>query len=141
MGWPNQLEDRLMPYGDTATSPDSRPTVYVNVPAGVIYEVVASHGGIRSGRLPPMVEVDENGHEWAAAAEPPTESEEEEETESDEGEEEEAGALTSVIHMGAPPPPPPPLTEEMQTTGPLQPPAALLRAAMSPIERTYENFE
>ena len=115
--------------------------MYVKVPAGVIYEVVASNADIRSDKLSPMIEVDEDGHEWAAAAESPTESEEEEETETSEGEEEETGALTSVIHMGAPPPPPPPLTEEMQTTGPLQPPAALLRAAMSPIERTYENFE
>ena len=37
--------------------------MYVKVPAGVTYEVVASNAGIRSDKLSPMIEIDEDGHE------------------------------------------------------------------------------
>ena len=78
------------------------PTLYVNAPPSTIRAVIQKHGGMTAnrGKLPPMVEGDENGYLWSAAAEPPS-------TTSEEEDEEEA---TSVVHMGPPPPPPPPIT-------------------------------
>ena len=53
------------------------PPLYVCAPARVIHEVIGAHGGMRhdSAPLPPLVELDESGYEWAAAVVPPTSSE------------------------------------------------------------------
>ena len=57
---------------------DCTPPLYVNVPAQTIRAVVAKHAGLRSDseRLPDLIELDENGCQWAAAAIPPTDSSE-----------------------------------------------------------------
>ena len=145
VGWPNRLEERLLPYADKATTTaDARPTLYVNVPVRVIHEVVAEHAGICSGQLPPTVELDEDGYAWAAAAIPPSDLSSMEEGYADEEEEESevVDQPTSVVQLGLPPPLPPPLPHTTVThgTGPLQPPTALTNATLSPIGRTHENF-
>ena len=156
VGYPNRLEELLLPYSDKATTiTGMRPTLYVRVPAHIISAVVAKHADICSGQLPDMIvdedgcqlpdltevnedltEVDEDGCKWAAAAVPPSSTEESEE---------EAMAPTSVVHMGAAPPlpPPTPMTTTptpAPTTGRLSPPTPLLNMTMSPIERTQEKF-
>ena len=125
VGWPNRLEERLLPYADKATTTaDARPTLYVNVPVRVIHEVVAEHAGICSGQLPPTVELDEDGYAWAAAAIPPSDLSSMEEGYADEEEEESevVDQPTSVVQLGLPPPLPPPLPHTTVThgTGPLQ---------------------
>lgn len=143
VGYPSEWEDLLLPFTDNNTDRTPvicgvTPTLYVNVPPSAIRAVIQKHGGMTadSGNLPPMVEVDEDGHLWAAAAEPPS-------TTSEEDDDEEA--LTSVVHMGAPPPSPPPMTPEMiaelRTTtqarrGAITPPQTLTLEAISPIEKT-----
>ena len=115
---------------------------------------MASHADICSDKvspltadddLPPLLEVDENGYEWAAAAETPSDLSEGETEESEEDTEEDAAAAegpTSVVHMGTPPPPPPPSTPTTHTTtGQLPPPATLTNALISPIAREYDQFE
>ena len=138
---PNRREELLLPYGSSTMGPGGWPEVYAKVPTAVIYKIIIAHAGIRTGRLSPLVEIDEDGHEWAAAAmpTPSLESVSEEEEEESEGEEWAEEAFTSVVHMGAPPPPPPPLPTT-RTTGPIQSPPALLMEAMSPIEKTQEQF-
>ena len=145
-GWPNRLEGLLLPYADKATTTAGmRPTLYINVPARVIHEVIAEHAGISSGQLPPLIELD-GGYVWAEAAPIPSDlSSSMDEGDADDEEEESAveeEAPTSVVHMGAPPPSPPPLppTTENHGTGPLQPPTILINAALSPIGRTHEHF-
>ena len=139
VGWPNRLEGLLLPYVDKATTiTGMRPTLYVNVPARVIHEVVAVHAGISSGQLPPLIELD-RGYAWAEAAIPPSDlsnSMDEGNADDEEGSVVEE-APTSVIHMGAPQPPPPPLphTTENHNTGPLRPPTTLMNAALSPTFR------
>ena len=110
VGYPNELEQLLMQYCDAPSMIGGCiPPLYVNVPAQTIRAVVAKHAGLRSDseQLPELIELDENGYQWAAAAIPPSPSPTTEEDTATEEERDEA--LTSVIHLGAPPPPPPPL--------------------------------
>ena len=142
VGYPSEWEDLLLPFTDNNTDRTPAicgmaPTLYVNVPPSTIRAIIQKHGGMtaESGKLPPMTEVDADGHLWAAAAEPPSTSEEEEEED----------APTSVVHLGAPPPLPPPLppvtptgprvTTTQARRGALTPPHALTDAGLSPIER------
>ena len=56
VGYPSRHEELLMPYidgyADTSSSTDS---VYAWVPSQVIVDVVAKHGGIVEGELPPGI--------------------------------------------------------------------------------------
>ena len=155
---PNEQEPLLAKYGNSAGM------MYLWVPATVIKAVVMKHLGLatNSGKMPDLIEVDEDGCQWAAAAEPPStesseatsESEGEAKCESSEGEGEDEhsegeegedsgdasvsgishmGSLTSAIHMGAPPPSPPPMPA---SAGEIPPPIALTTLAMSPITAT-----
>ena len=118
VGYPNEMDPLLMPYCD-ALSKDAEfvPPLYVNVPTRVIRAVVHAHAGLRddSEALPPLIERDEDGYEWAAPAIPPSPSPSEEPSTEETSSGEAAAAatasagITSVIQMGAPPPPPPPL--------------------------------
>ena len=146
VGYPSELEELLTQYADGAGMAGMRPTLYVNVPAAVIQAVVEAHGGIASGRLPPLTtstaslsaaaasaatatphsppspeppKVDSDGIEWAVACQPPSDSESETESEVDEM----RSSPSSAVHLGAIPPPPP-----------------LIEVTMSPIERIQENF-
>ena len=106
--------------------------------------MVAAHTGIYSGQLPPLITL-EDGYAWSEAAIPPSDlSSSMDEGDADEEEEESTvvEAPTSVIHMGAPPPSPPPLppVTENHGAGPIQPPATLTNAALSPIGGTHEHF-
>ena len=149
VGYPSEWEDLLLPYTDNNTDRTpvicgAAPTLYVNVPPHVISTVIRKHAGLAhdSGRLPPMVDVDENGSMWAAAAVPPSESGESDTEEEAEG----YGSPSSAVHLGVPPPLPPPQphgppTPVTPTTtvnarvGELTPPQSLTDAGLSPIER------
>ena len=63
------------------------PTLYVNVPDRIVCEMIDKHGGMtdRSGRLPHMSEVDEDGSLWAEPAAPPSTTDTEEEEREEEG--------------------------------------------------------
>jgi len=61
---PNEPEGRLMPFAARLT--DSRQTIFNYVPVSVVRNIIAAHGGISSGHLPPMA--DEGTHAAAAAA-------------------------------------------------------------------------
>ena len=136
VAYPSMWEDLLLPYTDNNTDRTPvicgmAPTLYVNVPARVVREVIDKHGGMaeHSGRLPRMTEADEDGHLWAEPAVPPSTTDTEEESE-EEGE----GSPTSMAHIGAPPPPPPP-TPNAYRVGALTPPQSLQDTGISPIER------
>ena len=148
VGYPNAWEDLLLPYTDNNTDRTpvvcgQAPTLYVNVPPSVISGIIHKHAGMRydSGKLPPMVDLDEEGSLWAAAAEPPSDTP----SDVEESEEiEEYGSPSSAVHLGAPPPPPPPTptvstptatTNYGQRTGALTPPQSLQDTGLSPIER------
>ena len=144
VAYPSMWEDLLLPYTDNNTDRTpvicgTAPTLYVNVPARVVHEMIRKHSGMagRSGRLPRMTEIDEDGHLWAEAADPPSDTEEE-------SEEEEMGSPTSAAHVGAPPPPPPPppVTTAPQHTGiqmgDTMSPTTFL--GESPIETIHEDF-
>ena len=53
VGFPNKPEPLLMSYADNPASPTD--TVYGWVPSQVIVDVVAKHGGIVEGELPPGI--------------------------------------------------------------------------------------
>ena len=78
---PSEWEDLLIPYRDKSEPAicGMRPMMYGRVPARVIRQVINKHGDIAkyNGRLPHMVEFDEDGCQWAPAAEPPSDSESE----------------------------------------------------------------
>ena len=162
VGYPSELEPLLLPYSDGMSDIcGNAPTMYANVPAEVIMDVVCKHCGLRSdtAKLPDLLlvyeaaaavvanavayekeaERDENGHSWAAAAVPPST--------------EESGVTSdgqrspyAMEHMGAPPPPPPPMntpTQQVRPTtipGELTPPQELKQVEISPIERKNEDY-
>ena len=127
--YPSEWEDLLLPFTDSGTPTicGEVSTLYVNVPASVVREMVKKHGGMvhRSGKLPRMVEVDEDGCAWAEAAVPPTDTETE--TEDEEGEDE---GISRGVEMGSPISP----TAMMAMTGQISPPPALINAIFSPIQ-------
>ena len=134
--YPSEWEDLLLPFTDSGTPTicGEAPTLHVNVPASVVREMVKKHGGLarRSGKLPRMVEVDEDGYAWAEAAVPPTDTEtetedEEHETEDEEGEGE---GISRGVEMGSPISP----TVTMAMIGQISPPPALINATFSPIQ-------
>lgn len=53
IGFPNSKEDLLMDYAEDINNPTA--TVYGYVPAQVVVNVLAKHGGIVSGDLPPGI--------------------------------------------------------------------------------------
>ena len=124
----------LLPYVtyDPAVTND-HDRVYANVSAKKIREIVAEHEGLRrdSAELPPLIELDENGYEWAAAAVPPTPSPEDSEDSTGSAGAAAAarmnGSPFSTMHMGAPPPPPPPIDHSStdETTEDSEPPFVL----------------
>ena len=123
-----------------ATDHDGTQTIFARVPARVMNEVIAAHGGLRhdSEALPPLVELDD-GCEWAAAAEPPTTEESTESGTSEEGVTSVFLGPTSVMQLGAPPPPPPHTAPP--TLGALAPPPELQTETLSPIvTRREENM-
>ena len=143
VGYPSEWEDLLLPYTDNNTDRTpvvcvTAPTLYVNVSPPTIKAVIAKHGGLtaESGKLPPMVEVDERGYQWAAAAEVPSDLSMTEE----EGEDDEPETLSSVVQLGAPPPPPPPLPTQT-TRGAISPPQLLRELTVSPIAKTQTDDE
>ena len=142
VGYPNELDERLMPYADNSDDfqiVGMRSMLYINVPAHVICSVIFQHGDKYSGQLPNMVNVGEDGVQWAAAAVPPSSTEEEETEEEEEGRNEDmVGSPSSAVHMGAAPPPPPPTHTQV---GAMTPPTPLTRLVLSPIERTYDEEE
>ena len=144
VGYTSDWEDELIPYRDRSEPVicGMRPTLYVNVPAGVVRAVVDKHGGMirgrGGGRLPRLVEVGADGIQWAEAVVPPSTSE-------SETEDTDRRSPHSTIHLGAPPPSPPPppvttTTTAAAATGELTPPPQLMTAIMSPIELTHERF-
>ena len=148
IGYPSMWEDLLFPYTDNDTDRTpvicgTAPDLYVNVPPHVVRAVIDKHAGLasNSGKLPPMIETDENGCLWAAAAEIPSDLSGEEESEEEESEEEEVvvyGSPASMVTMGLPPPPPPPLPPAI---GALNPPTPLTAVDISPIAKTQDDGE
>ena len=144
--YPSEWEDLLIPYRDTSEPAmcGTRPILHTKVSAQTVCEVVARHGGMTygSGKLPQMVEVDEDGYQWAAAAEVPS-SYLDDDSMNDDADDEEEGERSpySAVHMGAPPPlpPPPRLESDAAAAGALTPPPTLVQTTMSPIE-THEKF-
>ena len=150
--YPSEWEDLLLPYTDSSTPVicGITPTMYVNVPANVIREMINKHGGMarRSGHLPRMVEYHSDGYQWAEAAVPPsTDSETMTIDDEEEDEGRDVGSPTSAAHVGAPPPLPPPLPPTPTMTDPQHAgiqmgdpvsPTAFMGA--SPIETIHENF-
>ena len=53
VGYPNEEEPLLMPYVESAERPCD--TVYPYVPSDKVSLVIAKHGGIVSGELPPGI--------------------------------------------------------------------------------------
>ena len=53
VGFPSAVEPMLMPYVEDRTTPTR--TVYGYVPVEVVTNVLAKHGGIVSGEVPPGV--------------------------------------------------------------------------------------
>ena len=100
-----------------------------------------------SGHLPRVIEVDEDGVQWAEAAVPPTSSDT---GDSDSGmeadeEDDDRSSPYSAMHMGTPPSlsPPLPPTETgaaAAAVGEITPPPQLKQMTMSPIETTHEEF-
>ena len=147
---PSECEDLLLPYRDKSEPAicGMRPMMYERVPARVIRQVISKHTGMTkySGRLPRMVEVDEDGCQWAEAAVSPSDSDPgssgAEADDEDDGADSPMGPPTSAAHLGSPSPIPPPLPT-IQTTGALTPPPQLMNVTMSPIATAQErlNFE
>ena len=137
--YPNEREALLLPYTHTQETWGTAPAIYANVPARVINAVIKKHGGLTydSGKLPPMIEVDEEGYQWAAAAEMPSDLSEDSE---DTAREERHGSPSSMIQLGAPPPRPPPIPPA-DHPGALTPPQSLQEAVLSPIAKNQENDE
>jgi hypothetical protein len=52
IGFPSERESMLMQYAEDDTKPTG--TVYGYVPARVVLAVIARHGGIASGEIPPL---------------------------------------------------------------------------------------
>ena len=102
-----------------------------------------AHG---SGQLPQMIEVDEDGCQWAAAAVLPSDLSMEDSGSDTEITDELRRSPHSAIHMGAPPPPPPPLPSATMAsaaaaaTEEMTPPPRLTQTTLSPIETTHERF-
>ena len=139
VGYPSEMEPLLMPYSDGMSEIcGGAPSMYANVPAEVIMDVVCKHFGLRSdsAHLPKLAlpgadaaaatgaeekeseteeERDENGCKWAAAAVPPTTSDESSVTS------DERRSPYSMEHMGAPPPPPPPISQLLVMGSPMSP--------------------
>ena len=139
VGYPSEMEPLLMPYSDGMSEIcGGAPSMYANVPAEVIMDVVCKHFGLRSdsAHLPELMlpgadaaaatgaeekeseteeERDENGCKWAAAAVPPTTSDESSVTS------DERRSPYSMEHMGAPPPPPPPISQLLVMGSPMSP--------------------
>ena len=107
---PSEWEDLLLPYRDKSEPAicGMRPMMYGRVPARVIRQVISKHAGMAkySGRLPRMVEVDEDGCQWAEAAVPPSDSDPgssgAEADDEDDGADSPMGPPTSAAHLGAP---------------------------------------
>ena len=101
--------------------------------------MIKKHGGLTydSGKLPPMIEVDEEGYQWAAAAEMPSDLSEDSE---DTAREERHGSPSSMVQLGAPPPRPPPIPP-VDHPGALTPPLSLQEAVLSPIAKNQDNDE
>lgn len=55
IGYPSSHEESLKEWGDYGGE------VFAYVPSGIVFDIIESHGGIRGGEIPPMIEVDENG--------------------------------------------------------------------------------
>tara|TARA_R100000750_G_scaffold41534_1_gene27006 strand:+ start:277 stop:681 length:405 start_codon:yes stop_codon:yes gene_type:complete len=55
IGYPSSEEESLKEWGDYGGE------VFAYVPSGVVFDIIESHGGIRGGQIPPMIEVDEDG--------------------------------------------------------------------------------
>lgn len=53
VGYPNEEEPLLMPYAESPEAPCD--TVYPYVPSDKVSLVIAKHGGIVSGELPPGI--------------------------------------------------------------------------------------
>ena len=104
-----------------------RPMTYINVPADVIREAIAQHGGLSyfSGELPFMTGSAEDEYHSAAAAPMPSDEITEEATEHAVTHH---GSPTSMVHVGAAPPPPPP------QPGLLPTPQQLFNSTTSPIQ-------
>ena len=147
----SEWEDLLIPYRDKSEPAicGMRPALYVNVPAETVREVIVKHAGMTrgSGQLPRMIEVDEDGVQWAAAAEPPTSSDTGDSDSGMEADEEDDSRRSpySAIHMGAPPPlssslPPTETGAATTVVGEITPPPQLRQMTMSPIETTHEEF-
>ena len=113
---PSEWEDLLLPYRDKSGPAicGMRPMMYGRVPARVIRQVISKHAGMAkySGRLPRMMEVDEDGYtvevdedgcQWAAAAVPPSDSDSggsgAEADDEDDGADSPMGSPTSAAHL------------------------------------------
>lgn len=55
VGYPNRLEPMLLHYAEQPDTPES--TVYGFVPASLVSLVIAKHGGIIAGELPPGIPI------------------------------------------------------------------------------------
>ena len=53
IGFPNRPEDLLLEYAENGDRPTE--TVYAYVPASLVTLVIAKHGGMVSGELPPGI--------------------------------------------------------------------------------------
>ena len=53
IGYPNRTEDLLLEFAEDGTRPTD--TVYPYVPASLVTLVIAKHGGMVSGELPPGI--------------------------------------------------------------------------------------
>ena len=53
IGFPNRLEDLILEFADDSDRPTE--TVYGYVPVSVVSLVIAKHGGIVEGELPPGI--------------------------------------------------------------------------------------
>ena len=97
-----------------------------------------------SGRLPSLMEVDEDGIQWAEAAVSPSDSDAGDSGFEASGEDDSRHSPYSAMHLGAPPPLPPPLpittSVSAAVTGALTPPPQLIQMTMSPIATTQERF-
>ena len=153
VGCPSETEPMILPYSDGTSVIYGRvSTMYVNVPAEVIRDVVCKHYGLRSdsnARIPELVETeaaaaasatttvtevkeerDERGSLWLATCVSPS-STEESNVMSDE-----SHSPYSMTHMGESPPPPPPITP---IPGEITPPQQVREGEISPIERKKED--
>ena len=86
----------------------------------------------RSGQLPRMMKVDEDGCQWGEAAETPSNTGPEEEEKEEEG----MGSPTSAAHIDTPPPLSPPVS----MTGVLTPTPQLGNGTASPITAVHEDL-